>query len=131
MISIYAPTGQAADAKNGRDSLAHRALGIAAEWGSSPAIICGDLNCSPSENGVVNAATDAGLWYDLHAFHWSKRGLPEEMTCFRNPEAQPTRIDVVLANRAATMASVDCHTVDLQLSVHRAVVTKLSLMVLL
>ena len=64
-------------------------------------MLVGDLNANPEKLKTVKEMIKNDQWTDVgkHASWWG--GKDEEPTCQPRPKATPTRIDAVLANKAA------------------------------
>ena len=69
---------------------------------------------------MLSAALASDRWFDLHAASAHADNRPFSDTCFPGGDRQPSRIDLLLRNRAALSALVYCSTIRTVRPIHHA-----------
>ncbi len=115
----------------GRDDLIRRDFEVGAEFGSGPVLVLGGFNSNERGCGVLQGTLRSGYWYNLHLISMRINGHECQPTCYRMAGAEPTRIDMVIGNRAAAVALLSCTAVVYLFAQHRAVRACLSWQVLI
>ena len=108
VVQLYGHANSDSPSVAEREALLQAAFDIAAEWGSGPAVIVGDLNTHREKSPTLDSALATGHWSDLHLVSAARHGHTLTNTCRRTSACEPTRIDFVLGNRAATAALLHC-----------------------
>ena len=115
IASLYGYDGAATDGERFRlnEDLIGRALIRMLEGGDTPYLICGDFNITPQQSPAIASLIAKGLLIDVpHAF-----GLGGQHTFSHHGKSPPqegvegkgrTRIDTILANKAAFPLITDC-----------------------
>lgn len=115
VASIYGYDGAATDGERFRlnEDLICRALVKLLETGDTPYLLCGDFNITPQQSPAIARLLARGILVDVpHAF-----GLGEQHTFCMHAIGQPlegvegegrTRIDTILANKAAFPLITEC-----------------------
>ena len=101
---VYVPYGKSGGAKADKDLTEAIIEAIKVEIDNEyhkPTLIMGDFNSEPGNLRAIKALLDSQQWLDVgaNASWWGgEDGTP---TCQTRPQAKPTRIDGIIANRMA------------------------------
>ena len=86
------------------EALLREAVGIVAELGNAPAVLCGDLNTSIQGSLALASNIEAGVLHDFASLQAVATGTDVQATCFPQENSRGTCIDHILGNSIATHA---------------------------
>eukprot|EP00663_Eupelagonemidae_sp_cell21sb_P002558 gene2558-6142_t len=130
IFSVYGHTTaeKNAEARAKNEALLQDVLEAAAELGSVPVFLVGDINIHPNSSEVLAAAMRDGGWQDLAATTAAMHGESPLPTCFPQRSSEGTRIDVILGNAVAGAAVQQVRLLeDTGIPTHRPLVAQVSL----